>query len=69
MFIRKIAITNTDTKDVEMNLLFSHDIALYENPMGDTGVYDPAVQSIIHYKRSRYFLINGSPHSDQIGRA
>ena len=65
VFIRKIAITNTDTKDVEMKLLFSHDIALYENPIGDTGVYDPAVQSIIHYKRSRYFLINGSPHFDQ----
>jgi len=65
VFIRRIAITNTDTKDIELKLLFSHDIALYENPMGDTGVYDPAVESIIHYQRSRYFLINGVPHFDR----
>ena len=65
VFIRRIEITNTDTKDIEFKLLFSHDIALYEHPMGDTGIYDPAVQSIIHYQRSRYFLINGSPHFDQ----
>ena len=65
VFIRRITITNTDTKDIELKLLFSHDIALYENPMGDTGVYDPAVHSIIHYQRSRYFLINGAPHFDR----
>ncbi len=65
VFIRRISITNTDTEDIELKLLFSHDFALYENPMGDTGVYDPAVKSIIHYQRSRYFLINGSPDFDQ----
>ncbi|HJH31839.1 MAG TPA: glycoside hydrolase family 15 protein [Methanosarcinaceae archaeon] len=64
VFIRRIAITNTDTKDIEMKILFSHDIALYENPMGDTGIYDPALRSIIHYQRSRYFLINGLPNFD-----
>lgn len=65
IFIRKITITNTDTIDVDMKLLFSHDIALYENPNGDTAIYDPALQSIIHYKGSRYFLISGSPYFDQ----
>ncbi|HJH29641.1 MAG TPA: glycoside hydrolase family 15 protein [Methanosarcinaceae archaeon] len=65
VFIRKISITNTDTKDIDLKLLLSHDIALYEHPMGDTGIYDPALESIIHYQRSRYFLINGSPHFDQ----
>ncbi|MDA0524315.1 glycoside hydrolase family 15 protein [Methanococcoides alaskense] len=65
IFIRKIAITNTDTIDVDMKLLFSHDIALYENPNGDTAIYDPALRSIIHYKDSRYFLISGSPYFDQ----
>ncbi len=65
VFIRKIAITNTDTVDVDLKLLFSHDIALYENPNGDTAVYDPALQSVIHYQDSRYFLINGSPNFDQ----
>lgn len=65
VFIRKITITNTDTRNVDLKLLFSHDIALYETPIGDTAIYDPAVQSIIHYQDSRYFLINGSPHFDQ----
>ncbi|WP_305064352.1 glycoside hydrolase family 15 protein [Methanococcoides sp.] len=65
VFIRKIAITNTDTIDVDMKLLFSHDIALYENPNGDTAIYDPALRSIIHYQDSRYFLISGSPYFDQ----
>ncbi|MGP8321115.1 MAG: glycoside hydrolase family 15 protein [Methanosarcinaceae archaeon] len=65
IFIRSIEITNTDTKDIELKLLFSHDIALYEQPMGDTGVYDPALRSIIHYQRSRYFLISGLPYFDR----
>ncbi len=65
VFIRRIVITNTDTKDIDLKLFLSHDIALYENPMGDTGVFDPALKSIIHYQRSRYFLISGSPCFDQ----
>ncbi|NPE27784.1 glycoside hydrolase family 15 protein [Methanococcoides sp. SA1] len=65
VFVRKIAITNTDNIEVDMKLLFSHDIALYENPNGNTAIYDPALQSIIHYKDSRYFLISGSPYFDQ----
>ena len=65
VFIRKVEITNTDTVDVDLKLLFSHDVALYENPNGDTAVYDPALQSVIHYQDSRYILINGSPNFDQ----
>ncbi|MGP8328730.1 MAG: glycoside hydrolase family 15 protein [Methanosarcinaceae archaeon] len=65
VFIRRIEITNTDTKDIKLNLLFSHDIALYEQPMGDTSIYDPALRSIIHYQRSRYFLISGLPNFDR----
>ena len=39
--------------------LFSHDFHIYGDAFGDTVMYDSALNSLIHYKRKRYFLIGG----------
>ena len=57
---RKIAIKDLSNQSRQIRLFLSHDLHLSESKVGDTAYYDPRTKSIIHYKRSQYFLINCS---------
>lgn len=59
LYIRKVAITNASDNNREVRVFFAHDFHIYGEDAGDTVMYEPVLQSIIHYKRKRYFLING----------
>ena len=56
IFIRKITISNTSPHKKDVRICFHHDFHLYGDGIGDTGMYHPATDSVIHYKRSAYFL-------------
>lgn len=60
VFLRKIIVKNLATRDREVRLFFSHDFHIYETDIGDTALFDPYLKAVIHYKKNRYFLINGS---------
>jgi oligosaccharide amylase len=59
VFMRKIVVRNNGDRKKEVKLFFSHDFHIYGEDTGDTAVYDPTLKSIIHYKRKRYFIIDG----------
>lgn len=59
IYLRKVTIKNTSNKPKEIRLFFINDFHLYGYEAGDTAFYEPNLNSIIHYKRKRYFLING----------
>jgi GH15 family glucan-1,4-alpha-glucosidase len=59
VYMRKIVVYNNNDKKREVRLFFSHDFHIYGDDTGDTAIYEPTLNSIIHYKRKRYFLING----------
>jgi GH15 family glucan-1,4-alpha-glucosidase len=59
LYLRKITVHNLSDKKRQVRLLFSHDFHIYGVDAGDTALYEPSLSSIIHYKRKRYFLING----------
>ncbi|MEJ2270934.1 MAG: glycoside hydrolase family 15 protein [Candidatus Bathyarchaeota archaeon] len=59
IFIRKIIIKNLGSKNRLSKIFFSHDLHIYGENSGDTVMFEPSSQSIIHFKRQRYFLING----------
>ena len=40
-------------------VFFSQDFHIYGEDSGDTAMYEPLSRSIIHYKRKRYFLVDG----------
>jgi GH15 family glucan-1,4-alpha-glucosidase len=65
--LRKIRVTNLSEKEREVRIFFSHDFHIYGEEFGDTAFYEPAHKSIIHYKRCRYFLVNGSIESNNDG--
>jgi GH15 family glucan-1,4-alpha-glucosidase len=59
LFLRKIIVNNTCNEKREVRLFFSHDFHIYGEDTGDTAFYEPTLNSIVHYKRKRYFLIDG----------
>ena len=59
VFLRKVIIRNRSGSPRKIRVFFAHDFHIYGDSMGDTVMHDPALDSIIHYKRNRYFLISG----------
>ena len=60
VYLRKIVIRNTRAEARKIKIILHHDLSLYGNAIGDTAMYDPESRSIIHYKASRYVLINAA---------
>lgn len=63
-FLRRVRVTNNSDSKREFRIFLHHDLRIYENNFGDTALYDPETQGIVHYKKHRYFLINTEPHFD-----
>ena len=59
VYLKKIVFKNLLDRQQEVRVFFSHDFSIDESPVGDTALYDPDYQSLCHYKRNKYFLING----------
>jgi GH15 family glucan-1,4-alpha-glucosidase len=59
LFMEKVIVHNLSEAKREIRVFFSHDFHIYGEESGDTAFYEPAYESIVHYKRCRYFLING----------
>ncbi len=59
IFIRKVTVKNLTKKRREVRLFFHQRFEIYESNIGDTVYYHPSIDSIVHYKGKRYFLING----------
>jgi GH15 family glucan-1,4-alpha-glucosidase len=59
IFLRRIVIHNLRNVKRTVKVFFCHDFHIYGSDSGDTAMFDPSTNSLIHYKRRRYFLING----------
>ncbi len=66
LLLKKVIIRNLWERKREIRLFFSHDLSIDGTEVGDTALYEPSVNAIFHYKRNRYFLINGSLNGSSI---
>ncbi len=57
--LKKITVFNNSSHSREIRVFFSHDFTINESGVGDTAIYEPSRHCLCHYKRDRYFLING----------
>src|SRR5205807_7878479 len=48
----------------EVRVFLHHDLNISGTDVGDTAFYDPELGAIVHYKGSRYFLVNGRAGHD-----
>jgi len=59
LFLKKMMVQNLAKKARKIRIFFTHDFHIYGDTVGDTVMHDPALNALIHYKRQRYFLVNG----------
>jgi len=59
IFLRKMVVKNLSDAQHEVRVFFNQHFHIAGANIGDTAFYDPTVNSLIHYKGRRYFLING----------
>ncbi len=64
IFLRKVTVKNLRDRDREIRFFFNHDFHLYGDGVGDTAVYQMDRNVVIHYKRSRYFLMGAAKSGD-----
>lgn len=64
VFIRSFTVCNERNEVRKVKVFFSQQFRIAESRRGDTGLYDPRVKAIIHYKGNDSFLINAT-HKDK----
>ena len=60
ILLRRFRVTNHRDETREMRLFLNSDFNLNESDIGDTALYEPSLDAMIHYKRDVYFLIGGA---------
>lgn len=59
VFVRHISVRDLVGRPREVRVFAHHDLNISGTDVGDTAFFDPELQAVMHYKGSRYFLING----------
>ena len=56
VYARLITVRDLSGSKRKFSVFMHQNFYIYGNDIGDTGIYDPALNAIIHYKGARYFL-------------
>lgn len=59
IYLKKVVIRNLTDRQREVRLFFTHDFSIDETEVGDTAVFEPGAGVLYHYKKGKYFMING----------
>ncbi|MEO7717805.1 MAG: glycoside hydrolase family 15 protein [Capsulimonas sp.] len=59
LFLQHVIVENLWDGDRDVRLFFAHDLRIDESDIGDTALYYPYEDAMVHYKRDRYFLFSG----------
>lgn len=63
-FCREIVITDLTGRARDVRVFHHQDFYISGTEVGDTALYDPELDAIIHYKRNRYFMIGAGRAPD-----
>jgi len=58
VLLRHVEVVNLHNVAREVRVFFHHDFHISGTEVGDTALYAPETESLLHYKDDRYFLIN-----------
>jgi GH15 family glucan-1,4-alpha-glucosidase len=60
IYLRRLTVRNLAATARTIKVFFHQDFYISETDVGDTGLYDPQLRAIVHYKGPRFFLVNVS---------
>jgi len=58
-FIRRVTVTNHLDRPRQVELFFSQDFRIDESEIGDTAMYRPDINAMVHFKWGKYFVCSG----------
>lgn len=58
LYLRRVQVRNLADRPRRTLLFFHHDFNVGQSDMGNTALFDPQLEAIIHYRGPRYFLVN-----------
>lgn len=58
IYLRRVRVVNHNSVVRDVRVFFHQDFRIMDFDIGDTAFYQPEHNYIVHYKESRYFLIN-----------
>lgn len=68
LYVRRLDVTNTARREIEVRLFFHLDLNISSHEVGDTAYYEPDRRGVFHYKGARWFLVNmATPGKDPGG--
>ena len=59
ILVRKVTIENQADHERKIKIFFAHDFYIYGEKIQDTAQYEPELNALLHYRKKRYFLMNG----------
>mgnify|MGYP005843180431 CR=1 FL=1 len=59
VYLKRLRVKNLSAEGREVRVFFTQDFSIDETEVGDTALYDPHLHTIYHYKKNRYFMVNG----------
>jgi oligosaccharide amylase len=59
ILMRHFILRSLNGEEKKMKAYFHHDLHLYGDKQKDTAFYEPGTNSVIHFRKQRYFLIGG----------
>lgn len=59
IYIKQVTIRNLSDQAKDVRLFFHQDLIIEGTEVGDTAAYYPENNTVLHYKRSNYFMFNG----------
>lgn len=59
LYMKSVTVENLAEREREVRLFFPYDFCIDQTDIGDTAMFDPMTNGVMHYKRDRCFLING----------
>ncbi len=60
VLMRNFTVRSLKAGERKLKIYFHHDLHLYGEKQKDTAFYEPGTNSVIHYRKQRYFLVAGS---------
>ncbi|MFI5279947.1 MAG: glycoside hydrolase family 15 protein [Gemmatimonadales bacterium] len=60
VLVRHVQVTNLAPKEREIRVFFHHDFHIGGTEVGDTALFSPGPEALVHYKDDCYFLMNCS---------
>ncbi|EFM09920.1 glycoside hydrolase 15-related protein [Paenibacillus curdlanolyticus YK9] len=59
IYMKRVVVRNLTDESREFRLFFHQDLMIDGSEVGDTAAYYPENHTLLHYKRSSYFMFNG----------